>query len=127
MFDVKRSSHCLDGSRVTSVEFPVASDGSAASGLENAKLTRWLNLARLVAALILTPAVLIYAWGRVLVFGMFRAAPEGFFVGELVVGISTVILLTAGLSARLRSPRLDRWVIGGVPSLWVIVTSTIQC
>jgi outer membrane protein assembly factor BamB len=107
------------------VELPVASDGSASSGPENVKQTRRLDLARLIVALVLTPAVLIYAWGRVLVFGMFRAAPEGFFVGELVVGIAAVILLTAGLSARLGSPRLDRWVMGGVPALWVMVTSAI--
>jgi outer membrane protein assembly factor BamB len=73
----------------------------------------------LILAVILTPAALIYSWGRVLVFGMLASRPEAFYVFELFVGIIAVILLTAGLSRRLHSPRLDRIVIAGIPTLWV--------
>jgi hypothetical protein len=103
----------------------LASDVPTSSVPQSIDKAPWLDRARLILALILTPAVLIYAWGRVLVFGMFRARPETVYVGALGFGIAAVILLTAGLSARLRSPRLDRWVIGGVPTLWVAVTSVI--
>ncbi|MGE5192041.1 MAG: PQQ-binding-like beta-propeller repeat protein [Deltaproteobacteria bacterium] len=103
----------------------MASDVPEASIPGNAGQIRWLDLVRLILALILTPAVLIYAWGRVLIFGMFRTWPETIYVGALVFGIAAVILLTAGLSARLRSPGLDRWVIAGVPTLWIGVCAFI--
>jgi outer membrane protein assembly factor BamB len=80
---------------------------------------------RLILAVIATPAVLIYAWGRVLVIGMLRGRPEAVYILLLIVGIAGVIALTMGLSARLRSGRLDRYVIGGVPMLWVVVTSVL--
>lgn len=80
---------------------------------------------RLLAAVVLTPAVLIYAWGRVLVFGMFVGRPEPLYLFALVAGIGTVILLTAGLSAQLGSPRLDRMIIRGVPALWIGVSAFI--
>jgi outer membrane protein assembly factor BamB len=103
----------------------VASEIPGSFAPETGGKMRWLDGARLIVALILTPAVLIYAWGRVLVFGMFRARPESFYIGALALGIAAVILLTAGLSTRMRSPRLDRWIIGGVPALWVGVCAVI--
>ena len=83
---------------------------------------RWLPIVRLIAALILTPAVLIYSWGRVLVFGMLVGRPEFRFMIMLVGGIAAVIGLTAGLSRQLRSSTLDRFVVGGVPTLWIGVS-----
>jgi outer membrane protein assembly factor BamB len=73
----------------------------------------------LILAVILTPAALIYSWGRVLVFGMLSSQPEAFYLFELIAGIIAVVLLTAGLSGRLHSPRLDRIVIAGIPALWI--------
>jgi outer membrane protein assembly factor BamB len=92
--------------------------------MQNANLFggRRFHIARLVLALVCTPGVLIYAWGRVLVYGMLLGRPERFFIVLLVAGIGGVIALTAGLSASLRSTRLDRYVIAGVPALWVAVT-----
>ncbi len=86
---------------------------------------RRLDFARLILALIATPAVLIYAWGRVLVIGMLRGRPEGAYILLLIAGIAGVIALTMGVSGRLRSARLDRYVIVGVPVLWVAVTSIL--
>jgi hypothetical protein len=124
MFDV-RCSTFASANLVVSPELIVESERPASSAPGNGGKMRRFDLARLILALILTPAVLIYAWGRVLVFGMFRERPETLYIGALVFGIAAVILLTAGLSARLRSPRLDRWVIGGVPTLWIGVCAVI--
>ncbi len=84
-----------------------------------------LQVARLIFAVILTPAVLIYAWGRVLVFGMFIGRPEALYLFELVAGLVAVMLLTAGLANRLNSRRIDRAVICGIPALWVGVSALI--
>jgi outer membrane protein assembly factor BamB len=78
-----------------------------------------LQIARLILAVVLTPAALIYSWGRVLVLGMFVGRPESLYVFELVAGLVVVMLLTAGLSARLNSPWIDRLVTAGIPALWV--------
>ena len=86
---------------------------------------RRVNIARLILAIICTPAVLIYAWGRVLAIGMLLGRPEGRYLFLLVVGIAGVIALTSGLSARLQSARIDRRVMVGVPLLWVAVTSVL--
>src|SRR5260221_10915388 len=86
---------------------------------------RRLDIARLILALIATPAVLIYAWGRVLVIGMLRGRPEALYILLLIAGIAGVVALTAGLSARFRSARIDRYIIVGVPILWVAVTSVL--
>src|SRR5258708_38948740 len=86
---------------------------------------RRLDIARLILALVCTPAVLIYAWGRVLVIGMLRGRPEALYILLLIAGIAGVVALTAGLSARFRSERIDRFVIVGVPILWVAVTTVL--
>jgi outer membrane protein assembly factor BamB len=82
-------------------------------------------MVRLILALILTPAALIYPWGRVLVFGMFSQRPEAIFVFYVIAGIAAVMALTAGLSVRLRSSRLDRRIFRTVPILWCTVCGII--
>ena len=73
---------------------------------------RAVHVARLVLALVITPALLIHAWGRSLIVGMIQGRPESAFVALVLAGIGLVMALTAGLSARLKSPRLDRAVLG---------------
>src|SRR5258708_7112283 len=82
---------------IASLELPLPPENPIAPASESNPRTSRLDIARLILALIMTPAVLIYAWGRVLVFGMFRARPETLYVGALIFGIVAVILLTAGL------------------------------
>src|SRR5262245_45023864 len=86
---------------------------------------RRIDIARLILALLCTPAVLIYAWGRVLAIGMLVGRPEPLYILLVVAGIAGVIVLPAGLSARLHSEGIDRCVIAGVPLLWVGVTTVL--
>lgn len=89
--------------------------------LATAGESRAVSVARLIVALAITFGVLIYAWGRTLLEGVMidgRLKPR--FVVMLVVGIAAVMSTTAGLSASLRSPRLDRWIVRGVPACWTI-------
>ncbi|MBI3864062.1 MAG: PQQ-binding-like beta-propeller repeat protein, partial [Planctomycetia bacterium] len=81
---------------------------------------RVLSLTRLIAALAITYGVLIYSWGRTLLEGvMINGRPKWRFVALLVAGIAAVMSAAAGLSSQLRSPRLDRWIVRGVPATWV--------
>jgi len=82
---------------------------------------RSLHLARLVLAVIVTLAGLFYPWGRSFIMGMIQGRPEMRFLALALAEIGLVMMLTAGLSARLKSPRLDRAVLVGVPVLWVLI------
>lgn len=82
-------------------------------------------LVRLGLALVLTFALLIYAWGRSLIEGMINGRPGTLYVALLGVGIAVVIGLTAGLSSQLKSPILNRRVLYGVPALWILITGTL--
>lgn len=92
-----------------------------------APATRTLTLpvTRLILAWVLTLAVLPYAWGRTLVFGMLAGRPEPPFLGLLAVGLLAVIALTAGLSAELAPWRFRRWVGVGVAASWVVLTGVL--
>ena len=82
---------------------------------------RALSAARLISALVITLVGLIYPWGRSFIVGMIEGRPEPAFVLLVLAGIGLVNALTAGLSARLKSPWLDRFVIYGVPALWILI------
>ena len=82
------------------------------------------HVARLIAALIITLAGLFYPWGRSLIMGMIQGRPELRFVALALAEICLVMALTAGLSAQLKSPRLDRLVFRGVPALWILIVGT---
>lgn len=82
---------------------------------------RGLLLARLTLALIITLAGLFYPWGRSFIMGMIQGRPELKFLALAMAEIGLVIALTAGLSSRLNSPRLDRAVVRGVPALWILI------
>ena len=82
---------------------------------------RSLHLARLSLAVVLTPAVLIYPWGRTFIMGIIQGRPEPGYLARVLAGIFVVMILTQGLSARLNSPRLDRLVLRGVPALWGLI------
>lgn len=74
---------------------------------------------RLLLAWAITLGVLVYAWGRTLVFWMKAGRPELLYVGLLAGGLLGVIGLTAGLSTALDRPRLARLVSWAVPLSWL--------
>jgi outer membrane protein assembly factor BamB len=80
---------------------------------------RMIPFVRLVGAWVLTLGVLVYFWGRTLIFWMMVGRPEKWFLVGLVVALAAVMALTYRLSAALNRPRLDRWVLWGVPLSWV--------
>lgn len=78
----------------------------------------WLDVLRLAAGMVVTFAFLIYSWGRTLLEGMVREGPPVTYVVMTIAGVLVVMGLTAGLSQRLRSPRIDRFVTRGLPAIW---------
>src|SRR5579871_3045432 len=83
-------------------------------------------MARLVAALILTFAVLTYAWGRWLIEGvMIRRNFNLLWLAILAFGIAAVMALTNGLSARLPRNRFNRHVFGGAIGIWILVNGIL--
>lgn len=80
---------------------------------------RMLPFVRLVAAWLLTLGVLVYFWGRTLIMWMMLGRPEWPYPAGLVAALAAVMALTYQLSAALNRPRLDRWVVWGVPLSWV--------
>ncbi len=82
-------------------------------------------LLRLVIAWGLTLGVLVYFWGRTLVIWMMTGRPEALFLAGLVAGLAAVMMLTYRLSADLNRPRLDQWVIWGVPLSWVATIALV--
>jgi outer membrane protein assembly factor BamB len=86
---------------------------------------RGLHLVRLILALVLTPSVLIYNYGVVLVYGMMDGRLPQRELALLAGGIALVMILTAGLSLRLASPRLDRIVAFTTGGLWLLVTTLL--
>jgi outer membrane protein assembly factor BamB len=80
---------------------------------------RRMAFVRLAIAWVMTLGVLVYFWGRTLVIWMMIGRPEAPFLAGLVVSLAAVMLLTYRLSAELNRPRLDRFVIWGVPLSWV--------
>jgi outer membrane protein assembly factor BamB len=86
---------------------------------------RRLPLVRLLLAMILTPSVLIYNYGVVLVYGMMDGRLPRRELALLAGGIAVVMILTAGLSRRLGSRRIDRIVALIVGGLWLLVTTLL--
>ncbi len=80
---------------------------------------RLTPVVRLIVAWVLTLGVLVYFWGRTLIFWMMVGRPEPTFLVGLVAALAAVMALTYRLSAALNRPRLDRWVVWGVPLSWV--------
>jgi outer membrane protein assembly factor BamB len=80
---------------------------------------------RLLAALIVTPSVLIYHWGLLLVMGMMDGRLHGRTLAILAAGIALVILLTVRLSRQLASSRFEPHVPRIVAAVWVVVTGLI--
>lgn len=72
-------------------------------------------------AIVLTPAVLVYAWGRTLIQGMMTGHPDLRWIALLAAGIVTIAALTWRLSDRLNLFRWERHVPRGVLALWIIV------
>jgi outer membrane protein assembly factor BamB len=90
-----------------------------------ANRTLAIPVTRLILAWVLTLAVLPYAWGRTLVYGMLAGWPESTYLGLLVVGLLAVIALTTGLSVELAPWRFRRWVGIGVAASWVVLTGVL--
>jgi outer membrane protein assembly factor BamB len=88
-------------------------------------MRRRLHLARLILAIVLTPSLLIYNYGVVLVYGMMDGRLPHRELALLAGGIALVMLLTAGVSRRLASPRLDRIVALAVGGPWLLVTTLL--
>jgi outer membrane protein assembly factor BamB len=80
---------------------------------------------RLLAALIVTPSLLIYQWGLFLVTGMFDGRPHFRSLAILGAGIALVILLTVRLSPRLAFSRIEPHVVRLVAAIWIVVTALI--
>jgi outer membrane protein assembly factor BamB len=89
-----------------------------------ARPSRW-PLVRLVAAVVLTPVVLIYSWGFVLIIGMLERRLMYERLSVLVVGAAVMISLTAGLSRRL-TPRAAKIAIWLVVTLWTTAGATLM-
>ncbi|HTI50981.1 MAG TPA: hypothetical protein VL475_08520, partial [Planctomycetaceae bacterium] len=98
---------------------------TAASDDTPAIARRRLPLARLLLAMALTPSILIYNYGVVLVYGMMDGRLPVRELALLAGGIAVVMLLTAGLSRRLASPRIDRIVALTVGGVWLLVTMVL--
>jgi outer membrane protein assembly factor BamB len=53
--------------------------------------------------------------------GIIMGRPEWGYLARVLAGIGLVMALTAGLSSRFNSPRLDRFVLRGVPAIWILI------
>ncbi len=74
---------------------------------------------RLVIALVVTFAILPYAWGRVAIMWMLLGLPEALVVAMFVLGVAAVMVLTRKLSAQLDRPQVDRRLAWGIGAMWV--------
>src|SRR3954466_7732278 len=73
-------------------------------------------LVRFLLAWAITLGVLVYCWGRLLVFWMLAGRPEWFIVAGLAAGVAIVTLLTWHLGPALQQRRWARfvpWLVGG--------------
>src|SRR5438034_653041 len=86
---------------------------------------RFPPLVRLILAWVVTLVVLVYAWGRVMVFSMMVGRPELPFVAMLLAGLVGVIWLSFRLATRLTAARLGRWVPWVVAGSWVVVNAAL--
>jgi outer membrane protein assembly factor BamB len=91
------------------------------SAVESRHDYRVLSVTRLIFSAVITLAGLFYPWGRSLIMGMIQGRPELRFVALVLAGIGLVMALTAGLSSRFNSPRLDRFVHYGIPAVWILI------
>jgi outer membrane protein assembly factor BamB len=98
----------------------VLTDNSAIASRQEFRV---LHLARLILALVITPAILIHSWGWSLVVGLIEGRPEPLFVGMLCAGIGLVMALTAGVSERLKSRPIDWFVLCGMPATWSLLVA----
>ena len=55
------------------------------------RVARWRPVARLLAAMIVTPTVLIYQWGLSLILGMMDGRPPPQALATLAAGIALVV------------------------------------
>lgn len=74
---------------------------------------------QLIAALVLTFAILPYAWGRTVVFWMLVGAPDWLYLVFLLLSLMAIMAVTRNLSTALDRPWLDRWLLWGVGGGWV--------
>src|SRR5207247_1041421 len=79
------------------------------------------SVVRLVAALVLTFAVLPYAWGRTAIIWMLVGAPEARYAVLFVLSVVAVMLVTHKLSSAFGRPWLDRWLAWGVGGGWIVL------
>lgn len=80
---------------------------------------------RLFLALVLTPTLLVYQWGKLLVLGMMDNRIHWPAFGILFGGIAVIVLLTARLSEKLRDLRIEPFVLQIVAGCWIAVTALI--
>jgi hypothetical protein len=74
---------------------------------------------RLLLAVGLTWGVLLYAWVRVLVFGMLVGFPEARYLALLAGCLPLVMLLTYRLSRHFPGPETSRFVVLALAAGWV--------
>src|SRR5262245_26747400 len=82
---------------------------------------RLVPVLRLVPALVLTLAILPYAWGRLTIFWMLVGAPERLYMAFFALSLTAIIVVTRDLSREFARPRLDRWLLWGVVGGWVVL------
>lgn len=82
-------------------------------------MMRWA-ITRLFLAIVITLAVLPYAWGHVSVRPLVEGSTELQYVLLLVGGLSAVIALTWGVGTQLKSVRWARWVRLGMWAGWIV-------
>jgi outer membrane protein assembly factor BamB len=78
------------------------------------------DVARLVTTLVMTLALLPYAWGRTLVMSMLEGKPDVRFGLLTLVGILAVIALTRGLGASFSRSWMNRVLVWGVAIPWLL-------
>src|SRR5438105_1588883 len=86
-------------------------------------LNRALPFLRFLLAWAITLGVLVYCWGRILVFWMLAGRPEWFMVAGLLAGVVVVGLLARRLSVDLRARRWGRYAPWLVGVCWVLLTA----
>lgn len=81
-----------------------------------------MPLVRLFLAWAVTLGVLVYCWGRILVFGMLTGRPERILVIGLVAGVLLVALLVRRLRPMLQPLGWSRFLPWLVAGSWIAVT-----